>query len=98
MLVCAGALTTANQLLARQRFGERELLLLLLLTIYPEPRSQREVREVAPACPHSLRPSTRPASAPPRGAYGAGTGQRTPPLLLGLTRASLRTEKTPVEH
>ena len=72
--------------------------LLLLLTIYPEPRSQREVREVAPACPHSLRPSTRPASAPPRGAYGAGTGQRTPPLLLGLTRASLRTEKTPVEH
>ena len=37
-------------------------LLLLLLTIYPEPHCVREVREVAPACPHSLRPDSRPAS------------------------------------
>ena len=34
----------------------------VLLTIYPEPHCVREVREVAPACPHSLRPDSRPAS------------------------------------
>ena len=39
-----------------------EKALLLLLTIYPEPHCVREVREVAPACPHSLRPDSRPAS------------------------------------
>ena len=37
-------------------------VVLLLLTIYPEPHCVREVREVAPACPHSLRPDSRPAS------------------------------------
>ena len=37
-------------------------VVLLLLTIYPEPHSVRGVREVAPACPHSLRPDSRPAS------------------------------------
>ena len=37
---------------------------MVLLTVYPEPHSEREVREVAPAYPHSLRPSARPASAP----------------------------------
>ena len=47
-----------------RRLGARskQAQLLLLLTIYPEPHCVREVREVAPACPRSLRPDSRPAS------------------------------------
>jgi hypothetical protein len=46
----------------RPAFWNDAEVVLLLLTIYPEPHFVREVREVAPACPHSLRPDSRPAS------------------------------------
>ena len=50
----------------------------------------------APQCPPGLDPA--PPQHVPGGASGASTGQQTPPLLLGLARASLRTKKMPVEH
>ena len=51
----------------------------LLLTIYPEPHCVREEREVAPACPRSLR-GTRPPSGYAGGGLWAEGG------LKGLRR------------
>ena len=60
-----------------------------VVTIYPGPRSQREVREATPVSPRCLRPSTRPASPPPRpsacqeGLLEPARDNRHPPCSLG---------------
>ena len=58
-------------------------------SIYPDPRSQRGVREATPVSPRCLRPSARPASTPPRpstcqeGLLEPARDNRHPPCSLG---------------